>query len=378
MQNLRSKFLIDSDITYLNHGSYGSCPKIIFEEYQKWQRILENQPVRFFTDKLYRALNDSRISLSKFIGCNQNEVLFFSNPTTAITNIIYNLNIEKGDEILMTDHEYGALIRAWNAWSNKSGAKIIQQKIPVPVNSKKKFIDTFWRGVTKKTKIIFISHITSPTALIFPVKEIIKKAKKKGILTIVDGAHTPGHIDINMDNLGCDFYTGALHKWLCMPKGSAFLYVKRKHQEWVKPIVYSWGKDGDDPGPTEFLQNFQWQGTRDMSSFLTVPISIDFYYKYIHQLKDKCRKINQEIYERFGEILNTKPISSGGKWLGQMVSHPLPKKVPKDIKKILLENHNIEIPIFQWKDLNLIRSSIQIYNQKKDVESLMKALGSII
>ena len=226
--------------------------------------------------------------------------------------------------------------------------------------------------------IIFISQITSPTALILPIKKIIEYAKKNDIITIVDGAHVPGHIELNIHELGCDFYTGAIHKWICGPKGTSFLYVKKEHQSWIKPLIYSWGKNGDDPTPSEFLQDFQWQGTRDMSSFLTIPSAIKFYEEHIKVLQKKCRDLNKKAYNTFQLILGTDPISIGGKWIGQMVSHPLPKNMDKNIKDKLWDKYKIEIPIFTWNKRNYIRISIQVYNDEKDVDSLMRALKSLI
>lgn len=377
MNNLKQKFFLDDSITFLNHGSYGACPKPVFEDYQNWQRNLELQPVQFLTKEIWDALRNSRVSVSKLVGCHEDEVLFFNNPTSAIANVINSLQLNKGDEVLMTDHEYGALVRQWNLWGEKNNVKIIQQKIPVPVSSKEELVETFWRGVTKKTKVIFISQITSPTAIVFPIKQVVQMARDRGILTIIDGAHVPGHIDINIHELGCDFFTGAIHKWLCGPKGSSFLYVKKSHQNWVKPIIYSWGKDGDDPGPTEFLQDFQWQGTRDMSSFLTVPKAIEFFLKHIKPNQNYCRKMILEAHSNFKSILNTDPISSGDDWIGQMVSHPLPINTPSSIKDIIWEGYRIEIPIFEWNGIRYIRCSFQVYNEKKDVDSLMSVLESI-
>ena len=378
MNGFKSQFLLNPEITFLNHGSYGSCPVPIFDKYQEWQRKLENQPVQFFTKDLYQGLLRSRTSLSKFIGCNENEILFFDNPTIAIANIIHSVNLEPGSEVLMTDHEYGALIRAWNIWGQKSGVKIIQQKIELPVTSHQNFIDDFLKGVTKRTKIIFISQITSPTGIVFPLKEIIRYVNDRGILSIVDGAHGPGQINIDMKDLKCDFYTGALHKWLCMPKGTSFLYVKNEHQDWMRPMINSWGKYGEDPGPSEFLQNFQWQGTRDMSRFLIVPDSLDYFKKNILPNRNNCYSMVLDAYSKLESILGTKPLSNGENWLRQMVSHPLKKNIPKNIKDILLNEHNIEIPIFKWKDSLLIRLSVQCYNNEEDIDSLMKALGSIV
>ena len=377
MNDIKQNFLLDKNITFLNHGSYGSCPIPVFEDYQKWQRKLEKQPVEFLTNDLWEALKHSRVTLSKFVGCDEDEVLFFSNPTSAIANVINSLNLNDGDEVLMTDHEYGALVRQWNLWGEKNNVKIKQQKVPVPVTSKDMFINNFWRGVSKKTKVIFISQITSPTAIIFPVKEIVDLAKNKGILTIIDGAHVPGHIDLNIHSLGCDFFTGAIHKWLCGPKGSSFLFVKKSHQDWVKPIIYSWGKDGNDPGPTEFLQDFQWQGTRDMSSFLTIPKAMDFFGRHIQPNQEYCRKMTLEVFSNFISMLGTEPLTTGCQWIGQMVSHPLPVDAPLEIKNILMEKYKVEIPIFEWNGNRYIRSSFQVYNEKKDIDSLMSALDSI-
>ena len=377
MNDIKQNFLLDKNITFLNHGSYGSCPIPVFEDYQKWQRKLEKQPVEFLTNDLWEALKHSRVTLSKFVGCDEDEVLFFSNPTSAIANVINSLNLNDGDEVLMTDHEYGALVRQWNLWGEKNNVKIKQQKVPVPVRSKDMFINNFWRGVSKKTKVIFISQITSPTAIIFPVKEIVDLAKNKGILTIIDGAHVPGHIDLNIHSLGCDFFTGAIHKWLCGPKGSSFLFVKKSHQDWVKPIIHSWGKDGNDPGPTEFLQDFQWQGTRDMSSFLTIPKAMDFFGRHIQPNQEYCRKMTLEVFSNFISMLGTEPLTTGSQWIAQMVSHPLPVNAPLEIKDILMEKYKVEIPIFEWNGNRYIRSSFQVYNKKKDIDSLMSALDSI-
>ena len=378
MNDLKQKFLLDKDITFLNHGSYGACPVPVFEAYQEWQRKLENQPVEFLTKGIWNHLKNSRISLSEFVGCDEGEILFFPNPTSAIANVINSLKLNIGDEVLMTDHEYGALIRQWNIWGQKNGVGIVQQTIPLPVHSEQEFVDIFWKGVTENTRVIFISQITSPTAIIFPIKQIVERAKESGILTILDGAHVPGHININIHELRCDFFTGAIHKWLCGPKGSSFLYVKKSHHDWVKPIIYSWGKDGDDPGPSEFLQDFQWQGTRDMSSFLTIPSAIEFYINHIRPLQMRCRQIIIDSLSSFESVLGTRPITVGGDWTGQMVSHPLPTNAPNDLKDILWNEYGIEIPIFEWSGASYIRPSFQVYNEEKDMDSLMNALESIL
>ena len=378
MNGMKDWFLLDPDITFLNHGSYGACSKPVFKEYQDWQKKLEDQPVQFMTNQVYSAMEKSRESMSQFVECDEEELVFFQNPTTAVTNVIYNLDLKPGDEVLMSNHEYGALVRAWKMWGKKTGVKIIQQDISMPVTTEENFIEDFWTGVTDQTKVIFLSHITSSTALIFPIEKIIKLAKEQNILTIIDGAHVPAHIPLNIHELGCDFYTGACHKWLCAPKGSSFLFVKKEHQDWVKPVVVSWGKDGDDPSPSEFIQNFQWQGTRDMSAFLTIPTAINFYIKEIRPYQESCKKIIQDTYSEFPSVLNTEPISAGREWLAQLVAHPLPKNIPSNLKKRLWKEYQIEIPVFEWSGQEFVRVSIQVYNTQKDVDLLMSALRSLI
>ena len=271
---MKDQFLLDPNATFLNHGSFGACPRVVFKEYQNWQRRLEFQPGKFMTHEVYHYLKEARDDIGKFLNCNGDDLLFFPNPTTAVSNVINSLQLSAGDEILMTQHEYGALVRSWRASAKKIGLTIRQQPVSNPVTTRERFVKEFWSGVNKNTRVIFISHITSSTALIFPVEEICNLASKAGILTIIDGAHVPGHIPLDISSLNCDFYTGACHKWLCAPKGVSFLYIKETHHEQMHPLGVSWGVEGDDPGPTELLKNFQWQGTRDMSAFLTIPAAI--------------------------------------------------------------------------------------------------------
>ena len=376
--NISNQFILDPDITFLNHGSFGACPKPVFNDYQHWQKKLEYQPVLFSTEIVYEQLRQSRIALGDFVGCDEQDLIFFQNPTTAVSNIIFSLDLKSGDEILMSNHEYGALVRAWLKWGRRHQIKIVQQDVKLPVTTREHFIDNFWAGVTPHTKVIFLSQITSASALEFPVKSICELAKDKGILTIIDGAHVPGHLDLNINKLDCDFYTGACHKWLCAPKGTSFLYVKKEHQAWERPLIYSWGKDGDDPESSEFLQDFQWQGTRDMAAFLALPKAIKFYQEYIDGEKLNCKKLILKTGIELARLFNTPSIYESADWIHQMVSHPLPKNAPIDIKKRLWEEYRIEIPVFQWCDQRYIRVSCNIYNNTQQMEYLLNVLRSLI
>ena len=376
---MKNLFLLDPQTTFLNHGSYGACPSSVFQDYQNWQKQLEQQPVQFLTDHLWKALKYTRECLGEYINCSEKDILLFPNPTTAVNNIIDNLEISYGDEVLMTQHEYGALVRAWKLASKKNKFKIVQKEIVMPVKTKRNFIDQFWSGVNKNTKVIFISHITSKTALIFPVDEICKLAKKSGIITIVDGAHVPGHIGLDLNKIDCDYYTGACHKWLCGPKGTSFLYVRQELQDSLVPQTISWGEEGEDPGPTQFLMDFQWQGTRDMSAFLSIPSAI----KFVQSDEWKKRQIiSKEIVletsQKLKSLLETESIFIGEEWVGQMVSHPLPSRTPETLKHSLLKEYLIEVPIFAWGDQNFIRVSVQCYNNRSDIDKLIYALEKLL
>ena len=375
---MKDLFLLNHNITYLNHGSYGACPARVFENYQNWQRKLEEQPVRFMTKIIWENLKISRDALGKFLGCSGEDLLLFPNPTTAVNNIIENLNLSKNDEVLMTQHEYGALVRAWLRSSKKNNFSVVQQHIDLPLDSKKMFVDQFLSGVTKNTKVIFISQITSQTGLIFPVKEICDYATQNDIITIIDGAHVPGHIDLNIVNLGCDYYTGACHKWMCAPKGSSFLFVEKSLQENLKPQIMSWGEEGEDPGPSQFLMDFQWQGTKDMSAFLSIPSSIDFLEDNDWKERRKgSQSLILEVSKNLKEIFETDTLSQNEGWIGQMVSHPLPSNMTIDLKEKLWEDYMIEVPVFEWNKQKFIRVSAHFYNHSSDMEILINALKSI-
>ena len=375
---MKNLFLLDPNITYLNHGSYGSCPSSVFNDYQKLQKRLEQQPVQFMTKYLWKYLKESRDTLGTFLNCDGDDLLLFANPTTAINNVIENLNLNKGDEVLMTQHEYGALVRAWSRSSKRNNFSIVQQPVNVPVSSKKNFIKQFLAGITVNTKVVFISQITSQTGLIFPIKEICEYATKKGIVTIVDGAHVPGHIDLNISNLECDFFTGTCHKWLCAPKGSSFLYVRKSFQANIKPQVVSWGEEGDDPGPSQFQMDFQWQGTKDMSSFLSIPSAIHFIesnnWKENHKIS---KELILEVSEDLKNLFGTNPLFKSEDWVGQMVSHPLPSNTPENLKEMLWEKFLIEVPVFEWKKQKYIRVSAHFYNDRNDMKTLINALKII-
>ena len=377
---MKSVFLLDNNITFLNHGSFGACPKPIFEEFQRLQLELEQEPVHFIQKKLPIYLKEAKKPLAKFIGCNEEDFFFTPNPTFAVNTIMRSLNLQKGDEILTTNHEYGAMDRTWNFYCKKSGAKYIRQEISLPIISKEQILEEFWKGYNSNTKVIFLNQISSSTALIFPVKEICDKAQQLGLITIVDGAHVPGHIDLNISELNPDFYTGTLHKWMLAPKGSSFLYIKKEFQADIDPLVVSWGYESLAPSESQFLDYHEYQGTNDHSAYLCTPKVIQFLEQNNWKEKSKaCRKIVLDNYQRFCDLVGTKPICPiSEEFLGQMASIPIKTEKPMELKELLYSKYKIQIPIMPLNGNIYMRYSINVYNSQEDLEVLYQAITDII
>lgn len=377
---MKSQFLLYNNITFLNHGSFGACPKPIFEEFQRLQLELEREPVNFIQKKLPIYLKEAKKPLAKFIDCNEEDFFFTPNPTFAVNTIMRSLNLQAGDEILATNHEYGAMDRTWNFYCKKSGAKYVCQEISLPIVSKEQILEEFWKGYNANTKVIFLNQISSSTALIFPVKEICDKAQQLGLITIVDGAHVPGHIDLNISELNPDFYTGTLHKWMLAPKGSSFLYVKKEFQADIDPLVVSWGYESLFLSDSQFLDYHEYQGTNNHSAYLCTPKVIEFLEENSWREKSKaCRKIVLDNYQRFCDLLGTQPICPiSEEFLGQMASIPIRTEKPMELKELLYSKYKIQIPIMPLNGNIYMRYSINVYNSQDDLEVLYQAITDII
>ena len=373
-EKYKSLFSLDPKVTYLNHGSFGACPKVIFDNLVSFQKKLEFEPVNFLDHHLYQYLKESRSALSNYINCVRDDIAFFPNPSTALNTLIRSLDLESGDQILTTNHEYGALDRTWNFISKKRGCEYVKLDIEIPFIDKQKFIDSFKNAINSKTKVIFLSHITSATALIFPVKEIIDLAKQKKILTIIDGAHVPAHIDLDIKKLDPDFYCGACHKWMCSPKGVAFLYVKKEYQNMIEPLVVSWGYEAENPSDSQYLDYMQWQGTNDMSAYLTIPETIKFLNEnaWIERAKE-CRELNLWAKNEICEKLNTYSLGNDD-FLGQMTTIAFDFEDTINQKIEFYNKYKIQVPFIKWNNKTYFRISSQVYNSKDDFEYLIKSL----
>ena len=381
MQAINDQFLLDPSVHFLNFGSYGACPRPIFENYQYWQKLLEFEPVQFIKTHLPVFLAESRSALAAYIDVpDSDDLVFITNPTFAVNLIAKNLDLQPGDEILAPDIEYGACDRTWHMYCNHSGAIYQRQKVNFPITDKAQFINDFVSGFNSRTKAVFISHITSATALILPVKEIIAIAKAKGVITIVDGAHAPGQIPLSMKELDPDFYTGACHKWMLAPKGCSFLYARKSKQPLLKePMVVSWGYQAIKPSASQFLDYNQLIGTRDMSAFLTAKACIDFMEKFEWKSRAaECRKMVTAYAPLLYDLLETKPISPvNEEWIGQMISIPVRTSDPDELQKKLFNDFKVEVPVMVQGDTFFIRYSINAFNTTQNLDALYDALKMI-
>ncbi len=378
--SIKQQFLLRDDITYLNFGAYGACPKPVFEKYQNFQKELEEEPTYFFQVKGPAYLKTSRIGLADFLHCSANDVVYVTNPSYGVNIIAKGLPLQPGDEVLTTNLEYGACERTWKYYCSKKGVSYVRQHIRFPLASKEDFTEQFLKGVTSKTKLIFLSHITSTTGLRLPIDEICAFAKDRGILTFIDGAHAPGQVDVNLSDLGADFYTGACHKWMLTPKGSSFLYVTNKLQRLFDPLLISWGYDSDNPSGSQFLDYHQMQGTRDYSAFLTTPAALDFMAENNWNLvKKECRRITQNNAERFCTLLNATPLCPvSDDFIAQLYSIPIKINNPEKLHDLLYDKYKIQIPVMPLDGKYYLRYSIQAFNSSEDLDKLYEALQHIV
>ncbi len=377
------EYLLRPGIAFLNHGSFGSCPRPVFETYQQWQRELAAQPVEFLGRRLTGLLAEARKRLARYVGTQADNLVFVPNATHGVNIVARSLRLGPGDEVLLTSHEYGAVERTWRFLCGQSGAEYRVQSIPLPITSQEEVVEQFWAGVTPRTRVIVISHITSPTALIFPVEAICRRAAEAGILTVIDGAHAPGQLDLNLDALGADFYTGNCHKWLCAPVGAGFLYARPERQVLVHPLVVSWGWDARKPGPSPFQDYFEWTGTDDPAAYLSVPAAIDFQEAHNWpQVRRDCHHLAAQARARIADLTGLEQICpDSSDWWAQMCTVPLPitdKTAAEALKGALWDTYQIEVPISEWQGRFFVRVSIQAYNTPRDIDRLIDALAALL
>jgi len=367
---LRAEFLLDPAVAFLNHGSFGACPRPVFERYQAWQLELEREPVDFIVRRLPELLADARAVLAEHVGAAADDLTFVQNATTGVNIAARSLELRPGDEILATELEYGACELAWEWLCARTGARFVPASVPLPVANGEDVVEALFARRTERTRAVFVSHITSDTALRLPVEAIVARARAEGLVSIVDGAHGPGQLPLDLEALGADFYAGNCHKWLCAPKGAGFLHVRPERQGRVDGAIVGWGY-GE---PATFVSRTERQGTRDAAAYLAVPDAIAFQRaRGWDGVQARCRALTVEVREELCALLGTEPIAAPG-LLAQMASVRLPTRCDgAELERRLWVEHRIEVPATRPQK-DLLRISVAAYTSREDVERLLDAL----
>lgn len=383
MKPLKNQFLLDPEVIFLNHGSFGATPVAVFNNYQKWQRKLEDQPVQFLGRDIHDLLRSSRQRLAAFLGADPSDLVFVPNATFAVNIIARSLELGPKDEIIIINHEYGACENVWLFLSRKKDLKIVRAEIPLPLPSEDFIIKEIWKRITNRTRLIFLSQINSPTAIRLPVEKICQQAREQGILVFIDGAHAPGQVDLDLKGIGADFYTGNCHKWMMAPKGSGFLHVRPENQLSIEPLVVSWGWGENSPfeSDSRFLQVQEWWGTIDPAAYLSVPAAIEFQEDHMwDDVRELCRTLLSKTQARI-EALTGMPSIYGhnpGNYIQLGTAELPPGCRPEKMQSWLYDQHKIEIPVIEWENRWLIRPSIQGYNTREELDTLVAAVGEYL
>lgn len=372
----RADFLLDESVVFLNHGSFGACPRSVFEVFQAWQRRMEHQPVRFLGREAPALIQHARARIADYLHAPAETLIFVANASEGANLVARSLPFAAGDEVLITDHEYGAMERMWRFIAQQTGARVVTAPLPAYCDDENTVVDAIWQHVTPQTRLIFASHITSPTALTLPVQALCARARTAGIWTLIDGAHAPSQLLLDVEAVGADFYTGNFHKWLSAPKSAAFLYARPEWHALLHPLVISWGWNEG----ASFTQQNDWTGTRDLAALLSVPAAIDYQAQHDWDaVRARCHALVQRVYHEGSAITGLRPLHADSPiWYAQMVALPLPPVDAVALKARLYDAHRIEAPITQQGGRDLVRVSFQAYNTPEDAEAFLQALAQVL
>ncbi len=386
-----SRWLLDPEIAFLNHGSFGACPIEVLECQRRLRDRLERQPVQFFVRDFEGLLDAARTTVAGFLGGDPQGFAWVPNATTGVNAVLGSLDLRPGDELLTTDHEYNACRNALDYVCERASARVVVADIPFPVASTAQVTETIMDRVTPRTRLALLDHITSQTALVLPIAEVVAALAEKGVATLVDGAHAPGMLALSLDDIGADYYTGNCHKWLCAPKGAGFLYVREDQRHRVRPPVISHGANSPRKDRSRYLIEFDWVGTDDPTAILTVPDAIRYMGSLLpggwESLRDRNRRLVLAARDLVCEALGMDPPCPDD-MIGSLASFPLPDGdgTPSQsplyadpLQDVLLDQFAIEVPVIPWPapPARLVRISAQIYNDLGQYERLGQALREL-
>ncbi len=388
---MKEHWLLDPQITFLNHGSFGATPRAVMARQDEIRLRLERQPVRFMVRELETLLDEARGELAAFLGADTSGLAFVPNATAGVNAVLRSLDLDKHEELLVTNQEYNACRNALEYVAGLSGARVVVADIPFPIASSEEVVARVMEKVTDRTRLFLVDHISSQTALIMPVEHLVREMSARHIDTLVDGAHAPGMLPLDLRAIGAAYYAGNLHKWVCAPKGAAFLYVREDRRRSIHPVSISHGANSMREDRSRFLLEFDWTGTFDPSAWLAVPEAIRFIGSLAPGGWEEVMQRNHQLALRGRDILAAElniAAPAPDSMLGSMASLPLPDGTSMVVASLygdplqdrLLEDFNIEVPIVPWPHppKRLIRISAQLYNEVSDYEKLARALTTLL
>ncbi|MBI5946592.1 MAG: aminotransferase class V-fold PLP-dependent enzyme [Chloroflexi bacterium] len=390
--NFRKLWTLDPGVAYLNHGSFGACPRAVLDAQAALRERMEREPVQFLSRDLDGLLDAAREVVADFVGADAGNIAFVTNATAGVNTVLRSLRFAPGDELLVTDHAYNACRNALEYAAGRDGAKVVVAAVPFPVAGDDEVVAAVLDAVTPRTRLALIDHVTSPTALVFPIERLVGELRARGVETLADGAHAPGMVPLSLERLGAAYYTGNGHKWPCAPKGAAFLYVRPDRQEEIRPLVISHGANRPLRGRTRFQTEFAWTGTSDPTPALGFAVAIRFMATLLPGGWDELRARNRGLALAAREMLAARlglGLPCPDEMVGSIANLVLPDAKdderefifdPDPLQAALRERHRVEVPVFAWPapPKRLLRLSAQLYNEPADYERLADGLAALL
>ncbi len=384
-------WMLDPDVVFLNHGSFGACPRAILDRQSELRDELEREPIVFLHRRWEERIDAAREALARFVRANADDLAFVPNATAGVNTVLRSLSFESGDELLTTDHEYNACRNALDFVARRAGARVVVVPVAFPLASTSDVVERFAAAATSRTKLLLIDHVTSPTGLVLPLQPIVSALRERGVDTLVDGAHAPGMLELDIDALGAAYYAANCHKWMCTPKGSAFLHVRRDRQAEIRPLAISHGANSPRTDRSRFRLEFDFTGTDDPTPFLTIPDAIEFFERLLPGGWDELRAKNHALALRARDLLVEAlsiPAPAPDAMVGSLAAVPLPRRehdlglLPMSldpITKDLFDRYRIEVLASVWprSPERVIRVSAQLYNDEGQIHTLVNALKEL-
>jgi isopenicillin-N epimerase len=391
MESFARHWTLDPDVIFLNHGSFGACPKPVLEAQGELRARLEREPVDFMAREWEPRMDEARHALAKFVGADPEGLAFVSNATGGVNTVLRSLGFAAGDEILVVDQGYNACQNAARFVAERSGARVVVAHVPFPLTRPEQVKDAILERVTPKTRLALVDHVTSATGLVLPIEAVVRDLNERGVDTLVDGAHAPGMVPLDLDAIGAAYYTGNCHKWMCTPKGSALLYVRKDRQEGVHPLVISHGANANRQDRSLFRLEFDFTGTQDPTPWLVIPEAIRFMGSLLPGGWDELRARNHALALRARAILCEAlgvAAPAPESMIGSLATVPLPRGATSGLRPLaidpimatLFDQHRIEVLASVWPAApgRVLRVSAQIYNEESQYVRLAGVLKSIL